>query len=659
MSPRFNILFLALQAALVLAAGCNHDNCLRAVIASRAKPFPTVASQDCTSFFHKTVTPCPSTTTVTVTAGESGKALPRRDVELFEDTITVSPTTPPVVSTSSSAPATSSTSTPGDCENSPTSRQCWGKQSIDTNYYEEWPQTGKTREYWLSVQQGDCAPDGYKRTCMTFNGTIPGPLITADWGDNLVIHVTNNMKDNGTAIHWHGLRQLNNTEHDGVPGITQCPIPPGETLTYSFPATQYGSTWYHSHFTLQYAEGLLGPLVINGPTSANYDEDLGMLFLSDWSHVETFTLWDTAKLGAPPALENTLINGTNTFDCSGSTDPKCVGGGKKFETVFEKGKKYKIRLINVAIDGVFQFSIDGHSLTVVSADLVPMKPFAADSIVLHPAQRYDVIVEANAEPGDYWLRGGWVDACGKNKNATEMTGIVRYDAKSTATPSTTSTVVADTNCFDVPVEQLVPAFEYDVGTIGSLSATNLSFTIDGYFKWLINTSSLLLDWADPTLKIVMDGKSVFPTDYNVIPVEATAPGDWFVLVIQDTTPFGLSHPIHLHGHDSWILEQKVGKFDGTTNGFNFKNPARRDTVTLPGGGYIAIAFEIDNPGAWICHCHIAWHASEGLSLELVESEAAIPSSAGVKDWKTIGEPMCNSWAEFYKGSEFKQEDSGI
>lgn len=84
MSLRFNILFLALQAALVLAAGCNHDNCLRAVIASRAKPFPTVASQDCTSFFHKTVTPCPSTTTVTVTAGASGKALYRRDVEPLE-----------------------------------------------------------------------------------------------------------------------------------------------------------------------------------------------------------------------------------------------------------------------------------------------------------------------------------------------------------------------------------------------------------------------------------------------------------------------------------------------------------------------------------------------------------------------------------------------
>jgi FtsP/CotA-like multicopper oxidase with cupredoxin domain len=55
---------------------------------------------------------------------------------------------------------------------------------------------------------------------MTFNGTIPGPTLTADWGDTFVIHVTNNMQENGTAIHWHGLRQLNNTEFDGVRSVS-------------------------------------------------------------------------------------------------------------------------------------------------------------------------------------------------------------------------------------------------------------------------------------------------------------------------------------------------------------------------------------------------------------------------------------------------------
>lgn len=63
------------------------------------------------------------------------------------------------------------------CENTATSRSCWGDYDIDTNYYKTFPDTGVTREYWLSVESGDCAPDGVQRTCMTFNGTVPGPTI--------------------------------------------------------------------------------------------------------------------------------------------------------------------------------------------------------------------------------------------------------------------------------------------------------------------------------------------------------------------------------------------------------------------------------------------------------------------------------------------------
>ena len=87
-----------------------------------------------------------------------------------------------------------------------------------------------------------------------------------------------------TSVHWHGIIQENNGLNDGVPGVTQCtwflspiltigPIPLGVSFKYKFRATRYGTTLYHSHFSLQYFEGLLGPLVINGPTSANWDVD--------------------------------------------------------------------------------------------------------------------------------------------------------------------------------------------------------------------------------------------------------------------------------------------------------------------------------------------------------------------------------------------------
>ena len=77
------------------------------------------------------------------------------------------------------------------------------------------------------------APDGVERLMMVYNNTYPGPLLTADWGDTVVVHVTNNLEHNGftslghhltvsTSIHWHGIIQENNSANDGVPGITQC-----------------------------------------------------------------------------------------------------------------------------------------------------------------------------------------------------------------------------------------------------------------------------------------------------------------------------------------------------------------------------------------------------------------------------------------------------
>jgi len=112
------------------------------------------------------------------------------------------------------------------CQHGPNSRECWAGYDTRTNYYETFPDTGNTVEVWLSAREGLCNQDGYVRKCMTFNGTIPGPTIEAEWGDELVIHVTNDMELNGTSVHWHGLRQLGSVEYDGVPGVTQCPIAP-------------------------------------------------------------------------------------------------------------------------------------------------------------------------------------------------------------------------------------------------------------------------------------------------------------------------------------------------------------------------------------------------------------------------------------------------
>jgi FtsP/CotA-like multicopper oxidase with cupredoxin domain len=262
-------------------------------------------------------------------------------------------------------------------------------------------------------------------------------------------------------------------------------------------------------------------MIINGPATADYDEDLGLLFLQDWSHISAFTLWSTAKKGRPPTLNNGLINGTNTFDCSNSTDPNCVGGGKKFEMLFKAGKKYRIRLINVAIDGQFQFSIDGHKMKVIANDLVPIVPYDTNILKITIGQRYDVIVEADQGHGDFWIRGGWNSACGSLNNAANLTGILRYSKCSKKDPTSTSSVTIDGSCGDEPANKLVPHLPVEVTKMLDTITQDLGFNTTGYFKWTINDSSLYLNWSDPTLLRIFEKKTSFPTSSNVFSVEVS------------------------------------------------------------------------------------------------------------------------------------------
>lgn len=149
----------------------------------------------------------------------------------------------------------------------PTNRSCWltndkgGFFDINTDY-ERLAPTGILRKYTLVIANGSYNADGLDfPEAKLFNDTYPGPWIQACWGDVVQITVINNMPYNGTSIHWHGIRQNQTMHMDGVNGITQCPIAPGQRFVYNWTATQYGSTWYHSHYSIQYADGLVGPLV--------------------------------------------------------------------------------------------------------------------------------------------------------------------------------------------------------------------------------------------------------------------------------------------------------------------------------------------------------------------------------------------------------------
>jgi len=147
----------------------------------------------------------------------------------------------------------------------------------------------------------------------------------------------------------------------------------------------------------------------------------------------------------------------------------------------------------------------------------------------------------------------------------------------------------------------------------------------------LNGNTMSLDPGNPTLaQLAKSGNTTAAsanttyTDAENLAVLSTA-NTWVYFVIQNE--FFVPHPMHLHGHDFALIGQGQGTFTPSlASSLNFDSPARRDTAMLAAQGYTVIAFQTDNPGAWLLHCHIAWHVSGGLAMQFLERPDEIPAA---------------------------------
>jgi FtsP/CotA-like multicopper oxidase with cupredoxin domain len=135
------------------------------------------------------------------------------------------------------------------------------------------------------------------------------------------------------------------------------------------------------------------------------------------------------------------------------------------------------------------------------------------------------------------------------------------------------------------------------------------------------------------------------------------PNEWVYVVITEAF-IPVTHPIHLHGHDFFVLASGIGSYDPSTVVLKLDNPPRRDVALLPSQGYLVIAFQTDNPGAWLMHCHIGWHTIEGFALQFLERETEIWSNNIIDS--TALTNTCNTWSSYASTQAFVQvDDSGI
>lgn len=538
----------------------------------------------------------------------------------------------------------------------------WGDRTTTNSDPSVPPNTGVVRSYNFTIAQSTLAPDGVQRSVMLINGQFPGPTIEANWGDTIQVTVNNQLGTEGTSLHWHGMLQTNSNDQDGVPGVTQCPIAPGQTYTYSFQASSYGSTWYHAHYSAQYTAGLYGAIVVHGPTdNAPYDIDLGPVLLSDYYYQDYYSIvkevmgTDTSKIS--PASDNNLINGKGSTNCVGVTAP-CTPNAGLAEFQFETGKIHRLRLINAGAEAIQKFSIDNHVLTVMSVDFVPVIPYQATVITLAVGQRMDVLVTANGQTTDSVYLRSTISSCSRFNQPNALALVYYPQADKTVVPTSTAQVDSTDSCAEDPIANVVPAFisapstqidrSYEIDITVNRNAT-------GNFLWAINNSTFRADYNQPTLELLQAGATVssLPADSNVVDFGSAKS---IQLVINNLSP--VAHPMHLHGYDMSVLAAggtapvstaAQVAWDGST--VNPGNPMRRDTFLLQPNGFMVIQINAINPGVWPLHCHIAWHVSGGLYLNILTQTSSIQPGSG--------NSLCATWNSFTGAVIPDQIDSGL
>jgi len=297
-------------------------------------------------------------------------------------------------------------------------------------------------------------------------------------------------------------------------------------FTYRFRVRQYGPTWYHSHYSSQYTDGVAAPLLIHGPSNDNWDEEWDPIIVADWYHQNAYEAFHTALTGArPPPADSIVVNGTGRYN----------GGGAYFQQTFESGKKYLIHIVNGGTDFHFHFSIDNHMLEVVAADMVPIKPFFINSLPVGIGQRYSVIVHADqtaAPNGRYWMRTEYAagvcqfnhDNFPADQPDTQRVGIISYaDATGDPTP-TTSRWPVTAGCSDVVFEPSikwrVTAPQNDILQNAHFAGLDFTGRPHGAFRWELRDTPLWLNFSDPSLLRVDDNSWSPPSEYAIEPCKS-------------------------------------------------------------------------------------------------------------------------------------------
>ncbi len=460
------------------------------------------------------------------------------------------------------------------------------------------PGAGGVREIHLEAREitWELAP-GKRIKAMAYNGQIPGPELRLKEGERVRIVLRNALSE-PTTIHWHGVDVPN--PMDGVPGVTQKPVQPGETFVYEFKATPSGTRWYHTHFQehRQLDLGLYAPLIIEPaqPDPFPFDRDY-TLVLDDWATGTGRPLPSTqegtaSSRGGMGGMMGMMGGGMGQM-MEGMMGRGGMGGmmggghahpydvmtinGKAYPATqpltVRKGERIRLRLINASADHTHVIRLAGHRLNVTHTDGNPLvQPAEVDAVPIAPSERYDLQFAANHP-------GAWFLYCAEPGHAAAGEQVlVIYEGREEAKPEAPEEGVAGLSLWHYALgrgREVLPRpwgqeRTFELTLSGGMMGSDV-WTING--KQYPNTDPLRLRKGD-RVRVRFSNQSM----------EA--------------------HPMHLHGQSFKVL---------AVNGQRLPAPVVKDSVDVEAHmGSVDIEFTAHNPGDWFFHCHKPMHMEGGM-----------------------------------------------
>jgi FtsP/CotA-like multicopper oxidase with cupredoxin domain len=405
--------------------------------------------------------------------------------------------------------------------------------------------------------------------------------ITTEVGKPFRVRVENKI-DQPSLIHWHGLAPP--WRQDGVPGISGPPILPGSTADYDFPLRFGGTFWMHSHEGLQEQSLMLAPLIIHDGRDGSDQQEIVMM-LNDFSFTPPEQIFAALRKGgsmpgmasgeasmapmtsmarpgsALPDLNDVKYDAFLANDRT-LADPEIVR--------VEPGGHVLLRVIDASSMSNYHLDLGQLKGELIAVDGFRIVPVMARRFPIATAQRLDIRLAMPRRPAAY-------PVLAVLEGERKQTGIV-LTVGGAAIARIPDTAGTPSPALTLDLERRLRAADaLKPRKPDRVHILNLTGEMTRYI-WSINNVA----W----------NKDVPP-----LPIAA---GERVELVMINRT--GMPHPMHLHGHQFQVVEIDGKRFPG----------AVRDTVLVPPGRRVVVAFDANNPGLWAFHCHLLYHLDAGM-----------------------------------------------